>query len=247
MIKPPRPEKPSQTVLYDALVLEAAQDMEFVDNLIAFTWNVPPQRYPSSDIQVQYAALLKILFKYTPIFGTFIFVPELTQQGNVHIHGMYTVQDRIKYYKQFLPICRQFAPQGVKIKEVFDREGWIDYLTKHIELNYHIFDDALPVPLTHCNVGVYKRMFAAIEKAKSIRLVMRSNAAAKLTRGTIVKAFKQVKPKKVKLCACCIEEMKLDEQEPQLVHVYLGEQEKERPDSNMTEEELKEHLTLKFD
>jgi len=117
--------------------------IDFSDALLlcgsrAFTWNPNPLRYKSYDPNDQYLSCLMWAFKNcTKVFNNYIFVPELTSDGNVHIHGIFTLFDKLKYYKKFLP--RVKALGFVKIKERVDAK-WLKYIFKEWTNNSDIFN-----------------------------------------------------------------------------------------------------------
>jgi len=114
-----------------------------LDSQWAITWVPNPVNYRSYDPVDQYRTCLTYLKHANNCMKLFTFVPELTRDGNVHIHGVYYVKDCIKYFRKFLPMLKK---QGfVKIKPVDDYGGWIAYMMKDMESNDELFDD-LPYP-----------------------------------------------------------------------------------------------------
>lgn len=144
---------------YEAFCEEAQNYIDEIDmlNIHAFTWTPDPMKYPSSDPRSQYKCLLNyillVAFKY---FKYFCFVPELNTNGNVHIHGWYIIKDNIAYYKSFIPKCKRLGFVLIKKKV---NEKWFDYVNKEIDLTINVIGEDMPIPLTHCNCGSYKRLW----------------------------------------------------------------------------------------
>lgn len=131
--------------------------IEGEEGIHAFTLNPNPKKYKSTDPCEQYATLLQCLFKYKYLnacFEEYYFVPELTENGNVHIHGYYKIKDKVKYYRWFLPACKAWGFIKVKSKNIDDE--WIEYVNKTIEEMKEIMEN-YPVPMTRKTLEVYKK------------------------------------------------------------------------------------------
>lgn len=121
---------------------------QYIEECIAITINPDPKRYTSYDPEDQYRSLIQTLLSHPQMRHTFkdyAFYPELTLEGNVHLHGHYRIKDQIKYYKWFLPLVKRIAPSGYRIKKNIDT-GWFEYETK-FKLAQEFFEP-LPVPYT---------------------------------------------------------------------------------------------------
>jgi len=130
--------------------------LPYADAFLAFTFAPNPKRYPTMDPSGQYKTLLNCIFLkkcITEIFDKFLFTPELTENGNIHIHGYYHVSDHIKYNRWFLPACKSLGYVCVKTK--VDRKWIIEYVTKDMNKMEDILEIGLPVPLSHVNHGDY--------------------------------------------------------------------------------------------
>lgn len=95
----------------------------------------------------QYEALLNCIFSkklMDYVFEDYVFLPEVNTNGDIHIHGMYLVKDKIKYYKWFLPACKQWG--FVMCKQGKVDEKWETYIYKDIFLMIDMLP-GLPVPL----------------------------------------------------------------------------------------------------
>lgn len=136
--------------------------------LHAFTWVPNPNKYNSVIPKCQYKALLgHVLLASDRIFKYFKFFPELTKEGNIHIHGYYTIKDLVKYYKYFLPKCKQFGFVKIKCRDI--NQKWFDYCAKDSNMMKELFPE-LPVPLTSDNCKDFHWLKS---KRKCIKTIMR--------------------------------------------------------------------------
>lgn len=103
---------PEYCVEYEQILDYADSIKDNLEAFIAFTWTPDPRRYISSDPARQWLALLNNVLLTENMKRTFIkylFVPEVTQQGNIHVHGVFAVNDKIKYHKWFIPACKRWG------------------------------------------------------------------------------------------------------------------------------------------
>lgn len=122
-----------------------------MDAYKAFTWNPNPSKYSTHDPVEQYKCLLQNVLFHKNIkkcFTKFIFVPELTEQGNVHVHGCYNISQIKPYARWFLPACKRWGYTLVKPRV---DENWVyNYMSKSANELAELFED-LPLPLTEEN------------------------------------------------------------------------------------------------
>lgn len=109
---------------------QIAQDPIDMTNVIAFTWTPDPLRYPSPHPRAQWKMLVRYILLASPrFFRSYMFVPEINQAGNIHVHGWYILKDKIAYFKTFLPKCRALG--YVKLKYKVDVK-WFQYCEKEV-------------------------------------------------------------------------------------------------------------------
>lgn len=144
---------------YEAFAEEAEADIYDTDEVILLTWSPDPAKMPTTKPHEQYKILLDfILIKAHKVFSTFAFSPELTVNGNVHIHGWCVLKDKVKYFKWFLPKLKGFG--NVKIDKMKSINALGYYYKKEIEYMNEIMDEYnLPIPLTHINLESYKMRY----------------------------------------------------------------------------------------
>jgi len=123
-------------------------DVEAGKVIIAFTCNPLPLRFNTHDPVLQYEKCMMYFLRYAPsVFEHYCFIPELTVQGNVHIHGFYTVKNPGKYYTVFLPKAKRLGFCKIKTERVDN--GWLDYIHKSLPLMVEVMGSSLvPVPYT---------------------------------------------------------------------------------------------------
>lgn len=153
---------------YTMFANEASDQLDEIDmlNVRAFTWSPNPLRFPSTSPSKQYKSLLNwVLLKSHKMFSKFCFTPELSEMGNVHIHGWFIIKDRIKYHKWFIPRCKAAGYVQIKYKNI--DEKWFEYIKKDISYMNELFEERLPVPLTNLNYDAYKRVLEKKFKLKN--------------------------------------------------------------------------------
>lgn len=144
--------------LYDTAYVSIAEDAEAdiydTDHVVLFTWNPNPAFYPTTSPRDQYKILLDLMIKNCKqLFSSFAFAPELTHDGNVHLHGWYVVKDKVKYFKYFIPKLKSLG--FMKLAKMKNKNALSWYYKKTIEEMNAIIGDDLPIPLTHQNVEAY--------------------------------------------------------------------------------------------
>lgn len=153
------------------LTVYANDAVDHKEAYIAFTFNPDPQKYRSNDPIEQYKSLLLCLFLKRDIIHTFtkfIFIPELTKMGNVHIHGYFAIRDAIKYHKWFIPACKQWGKMAFYVKKNVDEYWMYDYMCKEVHMLADTFED-LPYPLSDDNFeDYYQTKHKTVAKGKSI-------------------------------------------------------------------------------
>lgn len=82
-------------------------------------------------------------FAYLKRCTQFELYPELTIQGRLHLHGIIYLTDKIKWYKQVLPILMRSG--YVKIKRIDNMDKWIKYCRKDIDNMSQILSFGLPL------------------------------------------------------------------------------------------------------
>lgn len=185
------PRLPEKT-FYGVFLEEAYADVYDTDIVYFITWAPNPARYPTNTPSDQYKVLLDlVLFNTYKVFKTFAFTPELSQQGNIHVHGFYVIKDIVKYYKWFLPKIKTFGI--VKITRVKRKyaDHVLSYLSKDIEMMNRILEDKLPIPLTHKNEVLYRRMFRLTKK--KLRLIPNSKSYSKVFKPRVMDITKLLK------------------------------------------------------
>jgi len=153
---------PIEDLSFEALELDEIN----YSNLIAFTWAPDPNKYAVIKPKDQWRALLThVLFRSHKYFSKFFFTPELTQDGNVHVHGWYIVRDKIAYFRNFLPRCRQFGFVKLKQRPQYQiNQTWARYCEK----DRLMMIDLLHLKYGYCHISYdnYEDMEKVIMKVK---------------------------------------------------------------------------------
>lgn len=125
---------PEYCMEYQVLLDKAEETKDNLGAYLAFSWVPDPARYRSTDVTKQYEALLQNVLlrkEMDRVFNDYCFVPEVTKQGNIHIHGYYAIKDRVKYFRWFLPACRSWG--YVYIKDNIDKQWTLGYMSKECD------------------------------------------------------------------------------------------------------------------
>lgn len=92
-----------------------------VDTPYLITWNPKPRYYNydqggENDFDVQWWTMCETMMKHIRCLDKYAFVPEISEQGKLHMHGFFTIKDKRKYLRGFLPTLR--ATGFIKVARV---------------------------------------------------------------------------------------------------------------------------------
>lgn len=128
--------------------------------LYLFTWSPNPRIFHCRDPRKQYKQLLmNFITKFVKCFSIFALTPELTVNGNIHIHGWFMLSDPIKWFRNWLPKLGARNTGNMKVSKWNGGDAFY-YYKKSVEemndiINYGDVEE-LPIPLTHHNVDAYE-------------------------------------------------------------------------------------------
>lgn len=107
-------------------------------DLLAITWCPNPALFFRSAHKpiVQLIELRTILLKIYKACDICVLYPEMTQQGNVHIHGKLHIKDKYKWYHSTLPSLKRTGYVCIKTKI---NKKWDDYITKDLDITLKLF------------------------------------------------------------------------------------------------------------
>lgn len=179
---------------YSGFIQEIYNEINDMSELKAFTWNPDPNKYPSTSPRTQYKTICQtILYQCNKVFDKYIFVPELTELGNIHIHGVFKIKNKYSYFKWFMPKVKSIGYVKLKTKV---NEGWFDYISKEINLTASVIGDDLPIPLTHHNCSTYKKMNKISMKNRFTRIGKMPDYTAKIP-ADIMDKFKKAEEERI--------------------------------------------------
>lgn len=175
---PPLPTTPKSKDWYFAEALIYADRCDdYLPAFHAFTWNPDPKKYRSTNPHEQYRSLLYcVLFKCKKVFSKFVFVSELTVNGNIHVHGYYAVIDPTKYYKWFVPACKDWG--NTVIKDNINDYWTYQYIPKSVKQMTELFAeyDDIPILLTEYNIDEYiEKGHGVVAHYKTGRVITRKS------------------------------------------------------------------------
>lgn len=136
----------------EARFSEAEMELVSEDEMMLLTWSPNPIRYLSKEPRKQYKQLLRnYLVKACICFDKYCFAPELNKNGNVHIHGWFTLERFLglkKWYTFWLPKLKRIG--FVKIDKASCNDAPLHYYKKDIVDMFEIFaNTGLPYPISH--------------------------------------------------------------------------------------------------
>lgn len=143
-------------------VYEYAWDeiMEY-DKVMLITWNPKPRfyaydQYGDNNYVRQWDTMLEILCEAYRTCSRFAFVPEISEDGKLHMHGWYVVADRLKYCKSFLPSLRR---AGFIKKSKARTHDWkaFKYHVKEVDETLAFLPGYESIVITHMNYGYFKK------------------------------------------------------------------------------------------
>lgn len=131
------------------------KDIEDYDKVYLITWNPKPRFYNYSifgenDYNVQWRTMLKVLLEANRCCSRFAFVPEISDEGKLHMHGWFVVSDRIKYHKSFLPSLNRggFIKKSKAKKHTWDV---FKYHVKEVDITQEYLNQHENIVVTHEN------------------------------------------------------------------------------------------------
>lgn len=142
---------------------DAWNDIEDYDKVILITWNPKPRFYNydkhgENNFDMQWWTMALLLVEADRCCSRFAFVPELSEDGKLHMHGWYVVSDKVKYYKSFLPKLRS---SGFIKKSKAKSHNWktFRYHVKDLEETCDYVTELHDLPITHFNVKHVKKHY----------------------------------------------------------------------------------------
>lgn len=137
---------------------DAWDDIDVMDEVILITWSPKPRFYNYSphidnDYAMQWRTMINVLVN-TRCLRLFCFMPEISDEGRLHMHGWFVINDKVKYHKSFLPSLKR---NGFIKKNKANSHGWktFEYHTKDIASTCKYLPGWEELPITHHNRDVF--------------------------------------------------------------------------------------------
>lgn len=91
---------------------EAWNDLDELNTVYLITWNPKPKfynytPYGDNDYRLQWFTMVDVLSNAYRSLHYFAFMPEISDEGKLHMHGFFTIRDKVKYHKSFLPSLKR--------------------------------------------------------------------------------------------------------------------------------------------
>lgn len=136
------------------------------ETVYLITWNPKPAFYNydqggENNFDLQWWTMCKTLMKSIRCLNKYAFVPEVSEQGKLHMHGFLTVKDKRKYLRSFIPTLRK---NGF-IKVCKARSGKWKTFKYHVkDLQSGVTEELMvPAVLTHYTCEYLRRYYAKEE------------------------------------------------------------------------------------
>lgn len=110
-------------------------EIDELEKVILITWTPNDRfyaynKYGANDYNLQWRTMLNVLCEAPRCCSLFAFMPEISPEGRLHMHGWFIVKDKVKYHKSFLPSLKR---GGFIKKKPANSKGWKTFV-------YHIKD-----------------------------------------------------------------------------------------------------------
>jgi len=113
-----------------------------LEGYMALTWVPNPKDIgikPLFQLQDTISSVLNMQY----CTDRYAFFPEVTAAGNIHYHSVIRLDDKIKFYKKYLPILRYHGYVCIKNKTI--DSNWLDYISKDFDTNSQIYKLKSPI------------------------------------------------------------------------------------------------------
>lgn len=141
---------------------DTLQDPLIPEYVLAVTW-CPTSRETQPLKQLE--ELKPLLTELNDNSMSTLWYPELTKNGNIHLHGVlsFNSNQRVKFYKALLPRMRQ---KGFVLIKYNPDSGWYNYIEKESDFMKEVLGQ--PVPLTTDFFAQRKEISHCVCKPKDI-------------------------------------------------------------------------------
>lgn len=132
----------------------ACMDISYDKQVYMFTWNPAPKFYEydklgNNQYKKQWLKMLNLLKKINRCSKCYCIVPEISDDGKLHCHGWFRLDDRIKWLKS---VRRAIVANGfMKINKLYVPIEKIDYYYKEVYDTQEVLQEVFCV-LTHFNI-----------------------------------------------------------------------------------------------
>lgn len=123
-------------------------DICYDNTVYLFTWNPKPVFYQydklgNNDYISQWLKMLSVLKGFSRVSKHFVIVPEISDEGKLHVHGWFSLDDRVKWLKS---VKKSICVNGfMKINKLHTQIEKIDYYYKDIDITRDVLGDMFQV------------------------------------------------------------------------------------------------------
>ena len=155
----------------------ACEQLHYDNKVYMFTWNPKPTFYEyrklgNNDYISQWVLMISVLKEFSRCSDMYCFIPEISDEGKLHVHGWFMLSDKLKWLKSVRPLLRKNG--FMKINRLHTKIEKIDYYYKEIDETKDILNQYFYV-LTHFTIGEILREVRQKFLYKRVKKTQRKN------------------------------------------------------------------------
>lgn len=124
----------------------ACSDIHYDNKVYMFTWNPKPtfyqyDKYGDNDYKSQWVKMITVLKHIDRCSNCYCIVPEISDDGKLHVHGWFRLDDKVKWLKS---VKRGITNNGfIKLNRLYVAIEKIDYYYKELDETREILNDLM--------------------------------------------------------------------------------------------------------
>ena len=136
---------------YREIIAKACKDIHYDNPVYLFTWNPKPSFYQydklgNNDYKCQWVKMITVLKHINRCSKCYCLVPEISDEGKLHVHGWFRLDDKTKWLKS---VKNTITNNGfIKINKLHTPIEKIDYYYKELVQTKEMLNEMMFV-LTH--------------------------------------------------------------------------------------------------
>lgn len=128
------------------IVDKACEDIHYDNKVYMFTWNPKPNFYQydklgNNDFKCQWVKMITVLKHINRCSNSYCLVPEISDEGKLHVHGWFRLDDKLKWLKSVKPMITRNG--FMKINRLYVPIERIDYYYKELDETKGILNEMM--------------------------------------------------------------------------------------------------------